>query len=139
MDYEIVAIGDLPARIEKNGGNRFAVLTFDDGYRDNVEIAAPILRRYGAPYAIYVTTGFVERTARLWWLELEAAIGLLDQVEMNIAGEGFSAPARTAEEKHNAYVGAYAFLRRHEEAAMLQCVSGLLERSGAEAPLANSA
>jgi peptidoglycan/xylan/chitin deacetylase (PgdA/CDA1 family) len=133
LDYEIVAIGDLASRIEQDGGNRFAVLTFDDGYRDNIDIAAPILRRHDAPYAIYVTTGFVERTARLWWLELEAAIGLLDRVEMTIAGESFSAPARTADEKHNAYVGAYAFLRRHEESAMLQCVSGLLERSGAEA------
>lgn len=132
LDYEIVAIGDLPAKIEQNGGNRFAVLTFDDGYRDNVDIAAPILRRYGAPYAIYVTPGFVERTARLWWLELEAAIALLDRVEMKIAKEVFSAPAGTAEEKHSAYVAAYAFLRRHEEPAMLECVSKLVEQSGAE-------
>lgn len=132
LDYEIVAIGDLPAKIEQNGGNRFAVLTFDDGYRDNVDIAAPILRRYGAPYAIYVTPGFVERTARLWWLELESAIALLDRVEMKIAEDVFSAPAGTAEEKHSAYVAAYAFLRRHEEPAMLECVSKLVEQSGAE-------
>ena len=131
LDYEIVAIGDLPARLERNDGRRFAVLTFDDGYRDNIEVAAPILRRHSAPYAIYVTTGFVERTARLWWLELEAAIGALDRVDMEISGERFSAPARTAEEKHRAYVGAYGFLRRHDEPAMLDRISKLLESAGA--------
>lgn len=131
FEYEIVPIGELPSRLAGKDGGRFAALTFDDGYRDNIEFAAPIMRRRSAPYAIYVTTGFVERTARLWWLELEAAIAGLDLVEMEIAGDRFSAPARTADEKHIAYVGAYGFLRRHEEAAMLDSISALLDKSGA--------
>ncbi|MDA8347692.1 MAG: polysaccharide deacetylase family protein [Pseudomonadota bacterium] len=34
-------------------------ITFDDGYRDNFEVAAPILRRLGLPAAFFVTTGFL--------------------------------------------------------------------------------
>lgn len=34
-------------------------ITFDDGYRDNVEVAAPILRRFNLPATFFVTTGFI--------------------------------------------------------------------------------
>ena len=34
-------------------------MTFDDGYLDNFEIAAPILRRFGLPATFFVTTGFI--------------------------------------------------------------------------------
>jgi peptidoglycan/xylan/chitin deacetylase (PgdA/CDA1 family) len=34
-------------------------ITFDDGYRNNFEIAAPILRSYNLPATFFVTTGFI--------------------------------------------------------------------------------
>ncbi|MFN3890711.1 MAG: polysaccharide deacetylase family protein [Beijerinckiaceae bacterium] len=130
LGYEVIPIGALPERLAKNGGRRFAVLTFDDGYRDNLEIAAPILRRHNAPYAIYVTTGFADRRSRLWWLELEAAIGALDHIDMTVAGRAFSAPAHSVQEKQAAYLAAYAFLREHDEQAMLEQISALLAKAG---------
>jgi peptidoglycan/xylan/chitin deacetylase (PgdA/CDA1 family) len=34
-------------------------ITFDDGYRDNFEVAAPLLERLGLPAAFFVATGFI--------------------------------------------------------------------------------
>jgi peptidoglycan/xylan/chitin deacetylase (PgdA/CDA1 family) len=36
------------------------LITFDDGYRDNLENAAPILVRHGYPAVIFVPTGFLD-------------------------------------------------------------------------------
>jgi peptidoglycan/xylan/chitin deacetylase (PgdA/CDA1 family) len=46
------------------------VLTFDDGYRDNLDVAAPILSRHGLPALLYLPTGLVERGDSPWADEL---------------------------------------------------------------------
>src|SRR5262249_45301952 len=42
---------------------RAVLITFDDGYRDNLENAAPILQRYAYPAVIFVPIGYLD-TAR---------------------------------------------------------------------------
>ncbi len=45
----------------------FVCLTFDDGYQDNYDIAYPILKQEEVPFAIYVTTGFIDNRHPMWW------------------------------------------------------------------------
>ena len=45
---------------------RAFVVTFDDGFENNVSIAAPILREFSVPATFYITTGFVEHNAMSW-------------------------------------------------------------------------
>jgi peptidoglycan/xylan/chitin deacetylase (PgdA/CDA1 family) len=67
---EILSLDDALCRFADPKAPRFAVFTFDDGYRDNLTRALPILERYAAPATIYVTTCLIERTANAWWLGL---------------------------------------------------------------------
>ncbi len=55
---------------------RNVVITFDDGYRDNLTHALPVLQRYGVPFAVYCTTRFLTGDCTMWWYEIP---GLLDQ------------------------------------------------------------
>jgi len=50
------------------------VLTFDDGYADNLSNAKPLLERYGIPATVFVTVCGVDSTEEFWWDELERLI-----------------------------------------------------------------
>jgi peptidoglycan/xylan/chitin deacetylase (PgdA/CDA1 family) len=52
---------------------RAVAVTFDDGYSDSHEIAAPILARHGIAAAFYVSTGPIRDDSELWFLRLRHA------------------------------------------------------------------
>ncbi|WP_082512992.1 polysaccharide deacetylase family protein [Methylobacterium sp. Leaf125] len=125
--FEIIGLDALPARLAA-GGRPFVVFTFDDGYRDNAEHAAPILRRHGAPWTLFVTSDFASGQGRLWWLELEEAIRRLDRVRVPEAG--LDLPARQAREKSAAFDRVYRQLRSGPEARLLAVIADLCAEAG---------
>ena len=48
-------------------------ITFDDGYRDNLTHAAPIVARHGVPATIFLATGYIASTSRPWFDEVAVA------------------------------------------------------------------
>ncbi len=53
---------------------RAVVLTFDDGYSDNLWNAKPLVERYELPAAVFVTAGYVGSGCEFWWDELERLV-----------------------------------------------------------------
>lgn len=121
--FDLVGLDDLPGRLAAPGPHPFAILTFDDGYRDNLEHARPVLRRHGAPWTLFVTTAFAEGTGRLWWVELERAIGRLDRVRLPEAG--LDLPAADPTQKSAAFAQVYRVLRAGPEARLRDAVAQL--------------
>ena len=60
--FEFVTVAELTGRM--NGGAPppgLAALSFDDGMDNNVSVLLPLLREYGVPATVYVTTGLIGR------------------------------------------------------------------------------
>ncbi len=130
LGYDLVSMDDALARMGKPNAHPFVALTFDDGYIDTAEHALPILETHAAPFAVYVTSGFADRTARLWWVELEAAIRALDTIELEIDERRLTLTARTDEDKRAAYRTLYVMLRAGPEQRLLQVIADLAARAG---------
>jgi peptidoglycan/xylan/chitin deacetylase (PgdA/CDA1 family) len=80
--YELVSMDEVPDRLTAARPKRFAAFTFDDGCRDTLACAAPILARRGAPFTVYVTTGFADGTVYPWWHVLERAVDVRSKLEL---------------------------------------------------------
>jgi peptidoglycan/xylan/chitin deacetylase (PgdA/CDA1 family) len=50
------------------------VVTFDDGFLDNVEVAAPVLNQYGIRAAFYLTVGLIGSSEAPWYSRLRHAV-----------------------------------------------------------------
>ena len=130
-DYDIVSLDEALARLsDPKPGRFFVALTFDDGYRDNLDHAWPVLAKHQAPWTLYVVRGFAERTARLWWLELEEAIRALPRISVELPDGRFDAPAGTDAEKQTAFEQLYWRLRKGPEAILLSVISELGRQGG---------
>ena len=74
--YRLVRASELPdAMASRRRGQRLPVaITFDDDLASHGAVAAPILERLGAPATFFLTGASLERPARFWWEDLQAAV-----------------------------------------------------------------
>ncbi|SFM71736.1 polysaccharide deacetylase family protein [Methylobacterium pseudosasicola] len=129
--FDIIGLDAVPDRLAAPGyGPPFAVLTFDDGYRDNVQHARPVLQRHGVPWTLFVTSGFADQGGRLWWIELERAIARLDRVRIAVGASSFDLPTPSPQEKALAFEALYRDLRLGAEADLLDRIADLCRQAG---------
>ena len=62
-------------------------MTIDDGYRDTLQWAHPILNAHRVPFAVYIPTSFPDRLGELWWLALEAVVARNTGIQLLIDGK----------------------------------------------------
>jgi peptidoglycan/xylan/chitin deacetylase (PgdA/CDA1 family) len=96
-------------------GPRGIALTFDDGYRDNLDVAAPLLESHGLPATVFLVPEFLSGTRDPWWERLAWALeqGRPDGVRWR----GQSYPTADGTQRLASYQALSAALKRLDQAA----------------------
>ena len=76
---------------------RSVVVTFDDGYADNLTAAA-LLKAANVPATVFVATGYLDQRREFWWDELErillSDVALPARIELTLVGESVEVDLR---------------------------------------------
>jgi peptidoglycan/xylan/chitin deacetylase (PgdA/CDA1 family) len=99
-----ISLSQLVVAVKKHRVPRRAVVvTFDDGYADNLSEATPLLQRYDIPATFFIA-GERTHTEEFWWDELEALLfggeGLPSELSLGIAGSTFLARLPNMQANH---------------------------------------
>ncbi len=76
-DYRVIPLAELvEARMHhKSLPDNSVIITFDDGYASNFELAYPILKEFDLPATIFVTTAFLDGEDIMWFQRVDLALG----------------------------------------------------------------
>ncbi len=110
--YEWISLKEIPDFLAtRSRGERFAAITLDDGYADNLEFAVPIFKKHKVPYTVFLVPGFVEGQALPWWILIEEVIRKNETLKLPeiVDGLGGQATTKTDVEKKRAF----KYLGRH--------------------------
>lgn len=132
--YRVISLDEAVDRLARREPcpRGAVILTFDDGYRSNYELAYPILKQYGLPGTIFVATDFVENGCWQWWDRLEYALGHTGRqaIDITFGGGQFRHPLRNNEERRNAFLHLLPFVKRLPQETVRQCVGMIEENLG---------
>jgi len=89
-NYEIITLDELAQCLhqKKSFPENAIVITFDDGNKDNYLYAYPILKKYHAPAAIFLSTGSIGTNNPFWWNKVDYTIRNTPLVELTLNGMG---------------------------------------------------
>jgi peptidoglycan/xylan/chitin deacetylase (PgdA/CDA1 family) len=83
--YEIISLEGFlsnPGNYKKD--RPLATILFDDGYKDNIEYAAPVLAAHQCPASFYIVTGCIDDNKPTWTFLLDNAIQNTRKAEIEL-------------------------------------------------------
>ncbi|WP_245288289.1 polysaccharide deacetylase family protein [Bradyrhizobium sp. Ec3.3] len=92
--WKIVSLDECLQALSRNEPKapRYAVLTFDDGYRDVRSVALPLMEQRKAPFTVYVPTGAPTRAMKSWWIGLRELFRREERVTIDPMERSFACP-----------------------------------------------
>lgn len=131
---DVISLDEMHRRFISGDYKRhFVCITFDDGYKDLLRWAYPLLKQYQLPFALYIPTSFPDRLGELWWVALEAVIAQNDRIGLIIDGKDKFFECRSVQEKRELYDAVYGYLRSMKtEEELRRVVRDLCARYGVD-------
>lgn len=88
--FQVVRLAEAVERLRENaGGPPLAVLTFDDGFQNNHDVAFPVLREANLPATIFPVTGLLGSRDTLWYCRLADALARTERDSFRWGGRSF--------------------------------------------------
>ncbi len=112
---------------------RTAIITFDDGYGDNLKAALPILEKYNVPATVFVTTSFADKTRSPWWHELEKVMAEADSLSLVIDEKEIRYRIPDACTKYNAFISISDLMMKLDPARQDEVLFNLEQQVGGKA------
>lgn len=114
--YHVVPLSHIAAAAAGQGPPlppNACTITFDDGFRNNLQYAVPALKARGMTATFFVTSGFLDGQVHLWWLLVKRCFALAqrDGRPVVIPGLGTFETA-SPEEAEQSYLKALLLLKR---------------------------
>jgi len=103
-------------------------ISFDDGYRNNYDVAFPVLRRHGLPATIFLTTRFVGGERMIWHDRVAHALRTTRATELKLGQYSFELGSSAA--RLRAFAGITSTLKKVSEPEMLAALIRLEEQCG---------
>ena len=127
--YDIVGIEEACRRAATMPERRrFACLTFDGGYKDQVTNAYPVLARHGVPFTVYLPTGVPDGICEAWWLALEDIIARKTHLSLAIDSRERHFTIDDTDEKYDAYEFLSGWMRTLAPPALSFAIHDLCSR-----------
>jgi peptidoglycan/xylan/chitin deacetylase (PgdA/CDA1 family) len=122
----VLPIGDALRTLEQGGRlpPRAVSITVDDGYRDALEVVAPLLGHFGLPAAFFVVPGFIDGTCDAWWETLGWA--LMSSTRRDVTWRGVRLPLSRRRQRVSALASLCERLKSLDRAAREQSVEDLV-------------
>jgi peptidoglycan/xylan/chitin deacetylase (PgdA/CDA1 family) len=129
MALEELAVAARAGRVP----DRAVAVSFDDGYADNLEHAAPALAEAGVPATFFVASGFLGADHEYWWDELARLLAHAPGPEIGVAcaTERQTHPLTTPQERADAHRELHAWVQIGSAARIADVLAQLRDISGA--------
>ncbi len=123
-----LSISDLTERLRSGRTipKRAVVITFDDGFADNLTVALPILEDFCVPATVYVTTGFIDRSIDPFQYDLASLVCASTEIEFGWAGQRRRWHLNSAVARTECYTEIYRHLKSSTATVRTAAMSGLM-------------
>ncbi len=112
LGYALVSMDEAVVALQKGATTKFAAITLDDGYLDNMINALPVFEAHRAPFTIYAAPALVDGRIALWWEEVDRIVSSRTRIGYATPAGTVELAAATHEEKKQAAVTLFAYVSR---------------------------
>ena len=129
--FEIIALSEAVGRMRNGGIKRpTAVITFDDGYQNNFDVAFPILRRERIPATIFLATGLINTDDTVWYGRIN--LGLAKTRRSSVEWNDFKFDLSTLDLKAKASAAIQESVKKLEHPKLMETIRRIILELGVD-------